>query len=264
MYLKIISILIIVLLFTPTLSEKFNNQPKIAFLFLIYDKINNEDLWNLFFAKAKNYSIYIHYKQKPNLKYFQKYIINNIVDTKWGDVSIVQAEINLLKNALQDKNNKKFIFVSGSCLPVKNYNHIYNTLIKNNKSHLSKPYLPKYCSFCLKSSQWCILDRSFLEKVQLNNLEKFRGINAPDELYFPTIAKENNLLHQFILHDTLERTTQDFWNNEFLTGSSGSGIPFNFDEINLNLLKKLINSKNLFARKFNDNCKNIGYLKNIY
>ena len=91
MYLKIIFILIIVLLFTPNIKENFHSNPKIAFLFLIYDKINNEDLWNLFFAKAQNYSIYIHYKQKPNLKYFQKYIINNIVDTQWGDVSIVQA-----------------------------------------------------------------------------------------------------------------------------------------------------------------------------
>jgi hypothetical protein len=39
----------------------YNNIMKIAFCFLIYDIINHEDLWNIFFANVDNnkYNIYI-------------------------------------------------------------------------------------------------------------------------------------------------------------------------------------------------------------
>jgi hypothetical protein len=47
---------------------------KIAFLFLIYDIINLEELWNKFFLNVdKNkYTIYIHYKRKM-CKYYENY-----------------------------------------------------------------------------------------------------------------------------------------------------------------------------------------------
>ena len=37
---------------------------KIAFCFLIYDIINHEELWNIFFQNVdtNKYNIYIHYK----------------------------------------------------------------------------------------------------------------------------------------------------------------------------------------------------------
>ena len=47
---------------------------KIAFCFLIYDIINHEELWNIFFKNvdANKYTIYIHYKFNKPLKYFEK------------------------------------------------------------------------------------------------------------------------------------------------------------------------------------------------
>ncbi len=43
----------------------YNNKKKIAFCFLIYDKINQETLWYDWFKNVdKNkYNIYIHYKE---------------------------------------------------------------------------------------------------------------------------------------------------------------------------------------------------------
>ena len=53
---------------------------KIAFCFLIYDTINHEDLWFLFFKNVNKdkYNIYIHYKDNKPLKYFEEYKLNII------------------------------------------------------------------------------------------------------------------------------------------------------------------------------------------
>ena len=103
---------------------------KIAFIFLIYNVINHEDIWYNFFKNIdKNkYSIYIHYKIDEKLKYFEEYKIKDIVKTKYADISIVKAQNNLLKIALQDLNNTNFIFLSGSCIPLKPFNYIYETI----------------------------------------------------------------------------------------------------------------------------------------
>ena len=53
---------------------------KIAFCFLVYDNIVNEELWKIFFdnVNTNKYHIYIHYKVNKPLKYFNRYkIINN-------------------------------------------------------------------------------------------------------------------------------------------------------------------------------------------
>jgi hypothetical protein len=45
-------------------NDLVNNNKKIAFLFLIYDEINHEEIWKLFFNSIdiNKYNIYIHYK----------------------------------------------------------------------------------------------------------------------------------------------------------------------------------------------------------
>ena len=50
---------------------------KIAFCFLIYDIINQEELWNLFFQNVdtNKYAIYIHYKYNERLDFFEEYKI---------------------------------------------------------------------------------------------------------------------------------------------------------------------------------------------
>ena len=99
---------------------------KIAFLFLIYDVINHENIWfNFFNGISKNkYNIYIHYKTNDKLDYFDDYKINNTlnINTKYADISIVKAQNILIKEALKDKSNKHFVFLSGSCIPLKSFN----------------------------------------------------------------------------------------------------------------------------------------------
>lgn len=74
---------------------------KIAFCFLIYDKINLEELWNIFFKNVDNnkYNIYIHYKTDKPLQYFEKYKLKECIETKYADVSLIHAHNLLLKQA---------------------------------------------------------------------------------------------------------------------------------------------------------------------
>ena len=111
--------------------EKFTNNKKIAFLFLIYDSINQEDIWYHYLKNIdKNkYNIYIHCKYNNiKLKYFEEYKLKNCITTKWGDKSLVVAQNILLEEALKDPSNQHFIFLSNSCIPIKSFNYVYNIL----------------------------------------------------------------------------------------------------------------------------------------
>ena len=80
---------------------------KIAFCFLIYDIINHEELWDLFFLNVNKdkYNIYIHYKKNVKLKYFEKYKLKNCIETKYYDVTLVLAQNLMLREAYKDVNN---------------------------------------------------------------------------------------------------------------------------------------------------------------
>ena len=107
---------------------------KIAFCFLIYDKINNEKLWKLFFKNIpeSKYSIYIHYKIDEPLKYFERYKFKYCINTDWGEVNVVQAQNLLLKEGLLDIDNTYFINISGACIPFKSFDYIYNYLYERD------------------------------------------------------------------------------------------------------------------------------------
>ena len=127
-------LLVIYLVFQEKLryqSDFFNQTDKLAFLFLIYDEINQEDLWFDYFKNVdkSKYSIYIHYKVNKHLKHFEQYKIDNCIDTKWGDISLARAQLLLYETAVQDKQNKKFVFVN---LTVLNFTWVYNIITWRN------------------------------------------------------------------------------------------------------------------------------------
>ena len=61
--------------------------------FLIYDKINHEELWYnwLHNVDKKKYMIYIHYKNNTKLKYFEKNKLKKCIKTKYAHVSLTHA-----------------------------------------------------------------------------------------------------------------------------------------------------------------------------
>lgn len=229
---------------------------KIGFLFLIKDIIENEDSWKLFFKNVSpdKYNIYIHYKNNVNLHFFEKYKLNHCIETCWGERSLVDAQNLLIKEALKDTKITHFIILSGSCIPLKNFDYIYNYL-DPNYSYFDRqsPDLKQLKSIVYdflskseikKSSQWCILSRKHSIFVCDNEtiIKYFENNCYPDERVYITALDKFNMGHE-IINDA---TTYCNWDLR-------RSHPIDFKIIQSNFLYYLLKSKHLFARKFT-NC----------
>tara|TARA_B110000259_G_C14011965_1_gene399936 strand:+ start:107 stop:940 length:834 start_codon:yes stop_codon:yes gene_type:complete len=256
---------------------------KLAFIFLIYSTINHESIWYDFFKNVdkSKYNIYIHYKTDVKLEYFDEYKAKNIINTKYADISIVKAQNYMLKEALLDVDNTHFIFLSGSCIPFKSFDYIYNILdSKFSYFHIAdkEECLPD-CREALnyidieylnKASQWCILNRkhsillingaNYYNHVYnhntLNYLVWFNNSYAPDELCYLTFLARvynNNLKNEIIAtyyKDPPEyATTFANWEGMNYKYVSHNELK-NYVYISENELTHLINSPCLFGRKF--------------
>lgn len=292
LFILIFSILLIFLFNINGLQHFTTNNKKIAFCFLIYDKINNEEHWYKFFEKVdKNkYNIYIHFKENKKLKYFNDKKIISLKDTNWCGPSLVKAQNLLLKEALLDKDNEHFIFVSNSCLPIKCFDYIYNNLDVNKSYFYETVSHKKYFHYNdklegLKASQWCILNRkhaNILVEDKMNILYKKMFVHfnengrkgrhgfagCPDEYCYITIlnhiGERKNIIftNKDYNYATTYRSQYDEYRN--FKSSRKSGTPNSYVVIcpeELYFLKKI---KSFFLRKVNDNCKGIESLKNIY
>ena len=184
-----------------------------AFLFLTYDN-PLYDLSNI------NNNIYIHpkYPSKVNHKY-RKYIIKNLIHhTKWCDYSIVEATLNLLKEALDNDSNRWFILLSEDTYPMYNNDEFVKQFnnIHQDRSIFNYKYKYKYY---YKTSQWWILNRSDAEII-INNKIKYSyrfqyriQDGCPDEYFFLSILMWENPHYEFtnkqIMYDKwLEYTIQ--------------------------------------------------------
>ncbi len=153
---------------------------KIALLLLTIDNPNFPD--NLKKYLNENTKLYIHAKYPEKLdSFFNKNIIKNLIETKWGDLSLVNASINLLEESYKDCDY--FYLISGDT-------YIINQLEIFDLScfDLMKEYNGIY-----KTSQWwglnkkdakIIIDTRNKYKNYFNNI-KLNG--AYDENYFLTI-----------------------------------------------------------------------------
>jgi len=265
------------------LLERFNvnkTTKKIAFMFLTIGDIHKPHIWKRFFKNNKNrYSIYIHPKYpKQVTSFFKKYIINDLVDTRWGDVSLVNATNKLIHTALQNPNNHKLILVSNSCIPIKNFNHIYQLVLQNKKSWFNY-YIPNLkqgsrnhyyrikslklpiINYAVIHEQWMILDRTHAEILDANTyLLKHFNIKKliPDEMYYltalhylqPNIFKQIQFPLQtrktYLQHNNI---TYAKWYNP-ITKIWQIKHPVVFDKMSNYDLKVIKQSNALFARKF--------------
>ena len=119
---------------------------KIAFLFLTIDNLKHSDIWNTYFKSIdkKKYNIYVHPKNPDKVTddLLKNNIINELVETKHG--FLVEAMVKLMENALKDKDNKFFVFISDSCIPIKKFDIMYEELFKIDKSIVGKMFLKKW------------------------------------------------------------------------------------------------------------------------
>ena len=258
---------------TPLYRIERPSIKKIAFCFLIYDKINHEELWNHFFKNVdKNkYTIYIHYKTNAPLKYFEQYKVQNCIETNYGDCTVTLAHNILFREAYKDKDNYKFMTLSGACIPLKSFDHIYNKLTQDSFGYFNACPSSQCFPNCLsmldfiegekirKSHNWFILNRLLLEKLCMDKDEIIKNIYKrvlfPEEYYYYTFICLQNLENEIITTPNLAvgPTTFTNWEGMDYKYVHNYGLK-NYSYISQEELLYLLNSKSLFGRKFNVEC----------
>ena len=169
---------------------------KISFLFLTYSDLFHDTLIKKY---TKNHNVFIHPKYNLTNDYFKKKIIPEVVETNWGNISIVYATINLLKNAFYRTTDNWFVLLSQDVYPLTKIGDFEYFLSKQTNSCFE--YLG-HKSNIYKTSQWWILNRKDVSII-LENYEKFISADikfkiiqsAMDEVFFLTLLKWHNPLY---------------------------------------------------------------------
>ncbi|KAK4785556.1 hypothetical protein SAY86_002245 [Trapa natans] len=210
---EIASRIVIKEILSTSLVETINS--KIAFMFLTPGTLPFEGLWDRFFhGHEGRFTVYVHSsKEKP--LHVSHYFMNRDIRSEqviWGKISMVDAEKRLLANALQDPDNQHFVLLSDSCVPLHNFDYVYDYLMHTNISYIDCFYDPgphgngRYSEHMLpevekkdfrKGAQWFTMKRQHALIVMADNLyySKFRNYCKPgldgknciaDEHYLPT------------------------------------------------------------------------------
>ena len=200
---------------------------KIGFCFLMRRGLKNHYLWSKFFngISKKRYGIYTHSK---NPKYVNRQSllkgthVKNCIPTEWGEVSLVEATLELFGTALQDGCDY-VLLVSDTCVPIHSFNYVHRQIFLDARSRinylvehdeLSAPR-EKNTYFCgteterryaeswairnfvelkdfIKGSQWVGLNKADVEILlqDASYVENFDDVFAADEHFIPTILNK--------------------------------------------------------------------------
>ncbi|XP_072981106.1 glycosyltransferase BC10 isoform X2 [Typha angustifolia] len=169
-----------------TASPPDNQKPRIAFLFIARNRLPLDMVWDAFFRGEKEgrFLIYVHSRPGFVLNrvttsslYFHGRQVNNSIQVDWGESSMLEAERILLRNALMDPFNERFVFLSDSCIPLYNFSYTYDYIMSTPTSFIDSfadtkegrynprmnPIIPVYN--WRKGSQWAVLIRKHAEVV---------------------------------------------------------------------------------------------------
>jgi len=237
---------------------------KIAFLFLTQKELTQEKLWDSFFGSAdKNkYRLYFHAKPGFTHNKFSEFQIDSI-ETAWGSFSLVEAQQLLFNEALKDEDNKHFILVSETTIPICGFEEMYSYFSdKENYSIIgygnsNEPYflqrmedINNICNWgpddWYISSQWFVLNRehSMVFKNNLSILKTiFNNSRHPEEHSYTTFLHHLGLLNDSnVINKSL--TFVDWNGNNETYPSSYKPI-----EITEKFIKKLKEDGYFFMRK---------------
>ena len=237
----------------------------IGFCFLTYDNLERIDIWNDFFKSVDKtrYKVYIHAKNPLMItEYYYDFpinIIKNPVQTKGKtDITIVEGTLKLLKDAFKENDDiTHFIFLSQSCIPIYDFNKIYDFSKSANKSIISsKENNQKNRYFQMgkemmknipyqkftKQQPNMILIRDDVAKLTNNLLlHYFKDMTCPDEHYFINILL-------YIFHTDVIKQQITFCNYDL---NRTQGLLFSY--IDEKFIKGLRSMGFLFMRKVNKN-----------
>ncbi|GAB2229804.1 hypothetical protein Droror1_Dr00014060 [Drosera rotundifolia] len=257
----------------------YRRVPKVAFMYLTRGALPFLPLWERFFLRHEGlFSIFVHtppgycFNVSSDSVFYGRQIPSQKVS--WGSVSLTDAERRLLANALLDFSNERFVLLSESCIPVYDFQTVYDYLTGSKHSFVESYDDPsrygrgRYSRRMLpdirlhqwrKGSQWFELNRALAIPLIADTkyyplFRKYCKPSCyPDEHYFPTY------LNMFHGRENANRTvTWVDWSlggphpasfgRENITASfiesirnNGTQCPYNFDTTYV---------CHLFARKF--------------
>lgn len=232
--------------------------PKLAFLFLTIADVYHEPVWmNFFQGHEDSYSVYVHSKVPLSQdSFFKNAEIPLKVETSWQNT--MNAQIELLKAALIDPDNTKFIFLSESTLPLQTFAEVYETLMQHEGSQFNyyrNPHYYRSFSFLkprslYKNAQWVVLNRYHAQLMADDDLLLPLMTNDPhDQEHYPsTFLAKMRLLSDICKKDT----TLCIWNG-------GDAHPHTFTDLTNDqywprLMRVIKHKRFLFARKFDKEC----------
>lgn len=194
---------------------------KIAFLFLVIDNPNFPDIWDYYFKdNLDKINIYIHPKFPLSHTWKPSNIIKNLKPTGWG--FIVDAYMELFREAIKDKSNIKFVTISESCIPIKPFEKFYNDIIKTNsstsliktmkisnydyKERLSDQIKKKFKNHLIKHYARMCLSRYHIKQLLANEdkVKIFGAMHVGDEFFLSSITPLDKYKNFAVTHDDWE------------------------------------------------------------
>lgn len=175
----------------------------VAFCFLTIGDLAQPALWQAFLDTGKDFGIFCHPKKPDEIstKWLKDGVIEGLVQTSHGDVSLVAATLNLLRAAFDHSEYEHFILLSETSIPIVPLRDVLaGSESCNSKSVISfrippvgSEHFNRQGSFpngmrmtpFFFHDQWVILSRNHVEKLLVRpRLEWFSRMFAPDEHYF--------------------------------------------------------------------------------
>ncbi len=229
-------------------------EKKVALLFLTRSSLNHTELWKEWIDTNK-YTVYNHAKNVVTDPWFAQFRIRETLPTAWETTMLAQQA--LLRAALQDPRNVKFVFLSEACLPVKSAQHVYDVLTKDDLSYIQFGNIWwKGCKWRTLSEfpeehhrgspQWIILNRRHAQIIADDNywILLANGHDIDNESYPPTFLSMMGVLNEV----RRECKTYTDWRTEREHYAS----PYLFKASDVDDVKELSQHWHhvLFARKF--------------
>ncbi len=244
---------------------------KIAFLFLTVGPIAHEDYWRDFFkGNETHYSVYVHAKTPLSAdSWFKPHELGRTVTTTWSNT--MKAQIELLREALKDPSNEKFVFASENTIPLRPFNAAYPALMDRGESmfyyapnpHIHRNntgYAPQFASernlepippkHQFKNAQWVVLNRKHAQlMVEDQEIIEIATRHGSDQELYPAtfLIGTKGLIDEVIPQDM----TYVEWNEN----KTPPYVFTNFDSSkDMELITKAINQGYLFVRKVAPEC----------
>jgi hypothetical protein len=190
--------------------EEMAPESTVGFLFLTRGDSHHPEIWDEYFEDAGGrVRIFGHAKDQellPSDSFLARQQIGERIETEWGQLNLVEATLALLRAGLEDPDCSHFMLVSESCVPVRPFAELSESLRLDSRSRMRvQPWAEVRRTNILKAQrlenmpgirkelahfhdQWICLSRHDAMVVTRKDwTPSFEKVFAPDEAYFATV-----------------------------------------------------------------------------